>query len=332
MGRIFFTILLVFLALGLFAWQAVYWPADRASSQEVVFEVRPGEGAREIANHLEEQGLIRYDYIFRIYVFLSGDARRLKAGPYELSPSMTVSEIVKIMARGETAKVRVTIPEGFKLTEIEELLNAKFKRQALKPQLKTQTLAAYRDDYKFLDDAPADKTLEGFLFPDTYEFEVTSSSEELVRRMLENFDERVSSALREEIRRQGKTIFEIVTMASLLEKEVRELDDKKVVSGILWKRLGIGMALQVDATISYITGKKTTRISREETKIDNPYNTYYYPGLPPGPIANPGLESIEAAVYPEPSAYWFYLTTPEGETIFSRTLKEHNIAKARYLK
>jgi len=105
-----------------------------------------------------------------------------------------------------------------------------------------------------------------------------------------------------------------------------------LVSGILWKRLENNMPLQVDATISYITGKKTTKISKEETQIDSPYNTYKYLGLPLGPICNPGLESIKAALYPEISQYWYYLSTPEGETIFSKTLEEHNVAKAKYLK
>jgi UPF0755 protein len=121
-------------------------------------------------------------------------------------------------------------------------------------------------------------------------------------------------------------------MASLLEKEVKSLEDKKIVSGILWKRLENNMPLQVDATISFITGKKDANISIEETKIDSPYNTYKYRGLPLGPICNPGLESIIAAIYPETSNYWFYLSTPEGKTIFSKTLDEHNIAKQKYLK
>lgn len=138
--------------------------------------------------------------------------------------------------------------------------------------------------------------------------------------------------LRKEIEKQGKTIFEIITMASLLEKEVRTMEDKKMVSAVLWKRLEASMPLQVDATIIYITGKKTTKVSISETKIDSSYNTYRYKGLPIGPICNPGLDSIKAAIYPESSEYWYYLSTPEGETVFSETFKEHNIAKAKYLR
>ena len=150
--------------------------------------------------------------------------------------------------------------------------------------------------------------------------------------MLENFDLKLTLELRQEIASQEKTIFEIVTMASLLEKEVRTLDDRKLVAGILWKRLENKVPLQVDATVAYITGKKTTKVSKEDTEIDSAYNTYKYLGLPLGPICNPGIESIVASLYPQDSNYWYYLSTPEGETIFSRTLQEHNIAKAKYLK
>ena len=121
-------------------------------------------------------------------------------------------------------------------------------------------------------------------------------------------------------------------MASIIEKEVITLEDKKLVSGILWKRIRIGMPLQSCATIAYITGKNSTKISAEETQIESPYNTYKYAGLPVGPICNPSLDSIIAAIEPEDSNYLYHLSTPEGETIFSRTFEEHNIAKAKYLK
>ena len=123
-----------------------------------------------------------------------------------------------------------------------------------------------------------------------------------------------------------------MTIASLLEKEVQTLQDKKMVAGVLLNRLQVGMPLQVDATINYITKKQTTCISKEDTQIDSPYNTYRYAGLPLGPICNPGIESIKAAIYPDINSHWYYLSTSEGETIFSKTLEEHNIAKAKYLK
>jgi len=165
--------------------------------------------------------------------------------------------------------------------------------------------------------------LEGYLFPDTYWIRRGASLEEIVEKMKTNFQEKT----------KGLEITpEIVIMASLIEKEVKTKEDKELVSGILWKRLEDKMPLQVDATITYITGKRTTKISKEETQIDSPYNTYKYLGLPIGPICNPGLESIMAALYPKDSEFWYYLSSPEGKTYFSKTLEEHNIKKAKYLK
>ena len=190
----------------------------------------------------------------------------------------------------------------------------------------------FSQEFDFLKDKPIYFGLEGYLFPDTYEIAKGESIDNIVRRMLSNFDSKFKQEMRDEVQGQGRAISEIITMASLIEKEVKTLEDKKIVSGILWKRLGVSMPLQVDATIVYLTGKKTTKVSIEETQIDSPYNTYRNKGLPLGPIANPGLDSILASIYPEENEYWYYLSTPDGKTIFSKTLKEHNSAKARYLK
>ena len=169
--------------------------------------------------------------------------------------------------------------------------------------------------------------LEGYLFPDTYEISPEDGIDEIIKIMLDNFDKKA-----------GLFSPEVITMASLIEKEVRVLEDKKIVSGIFWKKINRGESLYSCATIAYILGREnwTFEEMREEIAsgkdIDSPYNTYKYQGLPLGPISNPGLESIMAAIYPKDSDYWYYLSTPEGKTIFSKTLEEHNIAKAKYLK
>ena len=137
---------------------------------------------------------------------------------------------------------------------------------------------------------------------------------------------------RKETLRQHRTIHQIVTMASLIEKEAVLNTDREIVSGILWKRLNLGIPLQVDATLIFLTGRKNAKVLYADTAIDSPYNTYKYKGLPKGPIANPGLSAIHAALYPKASPYLYYLSAPDGHIIFSRTLKEHNIAKAKYLK
>lgn len=303
--KYFITLIVVIILIGGFwVWQGIYYPVSPDSDKTVIFLVKKGEGAKEISIDLKEQGLIRYGSFFKIYALVQGQAEKLKAGEYELSPGMNVPEIVNKLASGDRIKKMITIIEGWTVKDIANYLEVE----------------------------ELDPSLEGYLFPDTYEISPEDGIEEIVEKMLDNFDKKLTSELREEISSQGKTVHEIVIMASLFEKEVRTFEDKKIVAGILWKRLESNMPLQVDATIIYITGKKTTKILKEELRIDSPYNTYKYKGLPLGPISNPGLESILAAIYPQESQYLYYLSTPEGETIFSRTLKEHNTAKAKYLK
>ena len=303
---IFFIIL-----LGIFfIWQGIYLPKDLALTENKLFSIERGQSLFKIAENLEEEDLIKNEFLFDFYIITKGMSRKLQAGDYLFNPSMSITEITKKIISGEVAKIEVTIPEGFTVKQIEERLNLKLP----------------------------ETDLEGFLFPDTYQFSYGASAEEVVRKMLDNFDKKLTSDLREEIAAQGKTIFEIVTMASLLEKEVKTKEEKEIVSGIFWKRIEEGRPLDSCATIAYILGggNWTFEEMRKEIargkEIDSPYNTYKYLGLPLGPICNPGLESIIAAVYPKNSEYWYYFSTPEGETIFSKTLEEHNIAQAKYLK
>lgn len=312
---------------------------------EKVFEIKKGESIFEIAKHLEEEGFIKNRYLFVGLAVLRGKERQLKAAKYILSPSMTPQEILDILSKGKTPVVKITIPEGWSLKEIAQYLEDKNLCQKEEffeivgwpgvDYSKEKNLSQAQDfsnEFPFLKDKPKNVSLEGYLFPDTYFVKRTATCQEIVKMFLENFSKKLTPDLQEEIKKQKKTIFEIVTMASLLEKEVKTKEDKEIVAGILWKRQKAGIPLQVDATISYITGRKTTKITFEELQIDSPYNTYKYLGLPLGPISNPGIESILAAIYPKQSNYWYYLSTPEGETIFSKTLFQHNKNKAKYLR
>ncbi|MFA7663080.1 MAG: endolytic transglycosylase MltG, partial [Patescibacteria group bacterium] len=172
----------------------------------------------------------------------------------------------------------------------------------------------------------------GYIFPDTYHITTTATAEEIMDKALSNFGNKLTPELRAEIKAQGKTIYEIITLASIVENEVAKAEDMKIVAGIFWNRLDIGMGLQSDATINYITSGKTTRPTADDLKIDSPYNTYKYRGLPPGPIANPGIASIEAVINPTKTDYLYFLTTPDKQTIFSKTFEEHVAAKNKYLK
>lgn len=315
----------VLLLIVFFVCFEVYIPVNPGSNENITFTVEKGWGDNEIAANLQKLGLIRSAYFFKLYAILSLKHSQLQAGEYNLSPKMSVYEIASIIAQGNVIKDRLVILEGWSTKDIAQYLES--KGICSQDYFISLTQKDYSDQFDFLQDNPKDVNLEGYLFPDTYEIGKGETCEDILSKMLTNLGQKLTPALRTEIVNQKKLIFDIVTMASLLEKEVRTLDDKKIVSGILWKRIATGMPLQLDSTIVYITGNPD--ISVKDKTIDSPYNTYKYYGLPKGPISNPGIDSITAAIYPTQTNYWYYLT--DGKTIFSETLDQHNAAKAKYL-
>jgi len=308
------------------------------TQEVVIFIVEKGQSAREIAGSLERAGLISNDLFFNYYLWSDRSANLLQAGEYELSSSMRIPRIVGKFKTGDVREdlgVKITIPEGYTTAQIEATLigaGLKISESELVEAAGISTPLAHEIfGLNFLLDLPSRATLDGFLFPDTYFFDQEVELNEIVGRMLANFNEKVSESLRVKIKARGKNLYETVIMASLIEREVRTSEDMRLVSGVLWKRMEIGMPLQVDATLAYITGKKTGEISNDDKLIDSAYNTYRYRGLPPTPIANPGLRAIQAAADPLESDYFYYLSTPTGETIFSETLDKHNENKTKYL-
>ncbi len=261
-------------------------------------EIAKGEGVREISAKLEKYGIIRSPRAFIIYSFISGSAGSLKPGIYELSPTVSVFTVVKNLQSGPDEDVSILVREGDTLPEIEaRLVQARV--------LKKGELVKFPG-----------KSLEGFLFPDTYRFFFNSSPESVVERFMSNFYRQAVPLLAERcqvsgVKCQDYNTYELLNLASILEKEVPFHEDRRLVAGLLYKRLGIGMALQVDAA---------------------PW-TYDHPGLPPKPIANPGLDAIRAAVNPEKSDYLYYLSDPvTKKTIFAKTFDEHVQNKFKYLR
>ncbi len=173
---------------------------------------------------------------------------------------------------------------------------------------------------------------EGFIFPDTYRVYKDAKPKDILQKVFENLENKITPEMRAEIKKQDKSFFEILTMASIVEKEAPDAGSMAKVADIFWRRLNMKWALQSCATVNYITGKTTPAVSLEDTQIDSPYNTYKYRGLPPGPIANPSLTAIKAVIYPEKNDYWYFLSDNEGNIYYSKTLEQHNIYKARYLK
>lgn len=322
---------LVITALLAFAIWQVFVPRSFAPQEDSLYNVQSGTGTADIASELKKEGIIKSSLFFNIYAFLSGNHEKLQAGVYDVSPSMSVAALIQKLASGDIARRRITVVEGWDLQDIANYVDQK------NIYFKDQFLAAAKQDYSadfaFLKTKPKNVGLEGYLFPDTYYVPANSMPQDFIRMALANTDRKITADMRKQIAKDKRTIAQVITMASILEKEVPTLKDKKIVSGILWKRLANGWALQVDSTINYITNKNDAGATLADLKIDSQYNTYKYTGLPLGPISSPGLDSIMAAVYPTKSEYWFYLSSNKtGETVFSRTYEEHKAAMAKHLK
>lgn len=245
----------------------------------------------------------------------------------------------------------IKILEGWTINDIASYFTSlkKWDETALKkvvgePKINYEGAAAtsspsdFSERFAFLADKPKNYGLEGYLFPDTYRVYSDASVEEIVIKMLANFDSKLSVKMRQDIKAQGKTIYEIVIMASLIEKEApinyadSENKDARLVSDIFWGRLKTGQALQSDATLSYLLSDNNSSHSGSDLEIDSPYNSYKYPGLPPTPICNPGLKALEAAIYPIKTDYNYFLTSRDGKIYYARTYDEHLSNKYKYLK
>jgi UPF0755 protein len=298
---------------------------DEATS----FLIKKGEGNKMIGENLEKAGLISGKYHFYFYMWSQKLTGKIFPDEYELSGQMTIPEIASIITSGQDKAKKITFPEGWGVKQIAERLTAngfpgdEFLKIVNNPEL-------FKSDYVFLSDLKAG-TLEGYLFPDTYFFNKDIDAEGIVRKMLGVFNTRINSQMFADATKSKKNFNEIIIMASIIENEVKTDEDRVLISGLYWNRLKIGQPLQSDITLAYILGEKKKQYSFSDTRTASPYNTYMNKGLPPGPICNPGLSAIQAAIYPKDSQFNYYLSDPEtGKTIFAKTFTEHLANKVKY--
>lgn len=327
------TALAVVAALVIIAHRAVYLPVDKNNFDTVEFIVEKGQGVKEIGERLEQAGLISGARWFELYIWHKKQGGKLQAGKYALARNLNIPIVIEIITGGKIVvnEERITFPEGFALAQIA----ARFAERGLAPAgaaLAGEKIGDYQVQYKFLSDAPAGAGLEGFLFPDTYIFGRDDDAIAVVKKFLDNFDKKLTPDWRAEISRQGRKIYEVVILASIIQQEAVDEKDMPLVAGVFANRLRIGMALESDATVNYVTGKKMRQPLYDDLKVKSPYNTYLYRGLPPTPIANPGAAAIVAAINPAVTDYLYFLHPLSGETVFSRTFDEHNRNKAKWLK
>lgn len=299
---------------------------------KVRVSVEKGKGVGGIAETLAQNGIIRSAFAFQAYVRWHGAGNRLRAGRYMLSGSMSLAQILLTLEQGPGRsgdRLRVTVPEGFTLVQIAEALEAKgicdaaaFQEFASKPSAWTGW------DLGF---TLPKTTLEGYLFPDTYDFLPHTPPDEIAKEMLLNFSRRFARPKEQEVAASGHSLHEIVTLASLIEREARVEKDRPRIAGVLENRLKKGMKLEIDAAVIYALGHHKTRVYYKDLQVDSPYNTYRNVGLPPGPIASPGMASLDAAVHPEANTYLYYVAQSNGEHLFAATRPEHeaNVRKVR---
>lgn len=303
----------------------IHTPKQKAASEQL-FTVQNGQGLRVISENLKNSNLISSDLMFMIYLKLSGLSGTIKAGEYDISPSMPPVEIADILTKGRVTSKTITIPEGWTIAQIGSYL----EQNGI--VTKDSFVAATKDvyDYDFLEKKPAELSLEGFLFPDTYQVSVTSTPRSLVVMMLDNFGRRVTPEMRAAAANSGIGLYGALTLASVVEKEANKPADRKIVAGIFVSRLNEGMRLQSDVTVAYGVGEDKKELTAADLQTESPYNTYLVDGLPVGPICNPGVESINAVLYPELTDFRYFIAANE-QMFYAKTLDEHNINVAKYL-
>ncbi len=304
--------------------------SGRAGNSSVVQEIsiKEGEGVNAIATKLQTGGIISHRIWFELYIWSKDKENKIAAGNYELRPNMTIPEIVDTLTTTGKAKSEddfITIIEGWNNREIGEYLAEQGiagKEEFLE---ETKAVEKYKTHFSFLQDLPKNRDLEGYLFPDTYGvIKGKTTVAQLVYKMLLNFDQKLVDSMREDLKKSGHSLDDIIKMASVIELEVPQEKERKIVSGIFWNRIEGKMPLESCATIGYITGVKKKQYSFEDTRVDSPYNTYLNRDLPFGPIGNPGLSAIKAALYPQETDFVYFLSdVATGETVFAKTLDEH---------
>jgi UPF0755 protein len=330
MRRLIFVILAVFVVIAAAA-GVIYSRVDRPfrgyEEPERFVEVPQGAGTTAIGRRLVEAGVIRDTLTWRLAVLKSGQARALKAGEYRFEGELRPADVIGKLARGEVYLRPITFPEGLTIAEMAKLFESRGFGQA------TSFMSAARNATLITSLDPAAPDLEGYLYPETYPLPRRADAEALVRTMVARFEQVFGPELRDAATARGLSVREVVTLASLVEKETAKPEERPLVAAVYLNRLKIGMGLQCDPTVIYAlqkAGKYTGNLTRADLQFDSPYNTYRYAGLPPGPIAAPGRPSIEAVLRPADAEYLYFVSRNDGSHIFSRTYDEHRAQVREY--
>jgi UPF0755 protein len=327
-----FSVLLI-VGIGSFYVRSQIYFSQGSQQANKLFEIKKGEGTMQIGKNLADQGLISNHLYFLIYFALNQKSKAIFPGEYLLNGKMTIPEMAVVITNPKKVYERVLFKEGWTAKQMAAELDVhgfsgtEFLASVSHPS--SEIVSAF----EILGDKPQASSLEGYLFPDTYYFSQEATSDGILKKILTNTENKIDATLIEEIKKQNRTIFEVLTLAGIVEKEMASGTEAPMIAGVFQNRLEGQMLLQSDATLTYVLGDKEDQHSLKDLELDSPYNTYKYQGLPPGPISNPGLEAILAAINPQKSDYHFFLTVTESgskKTIFSKTFEEHVANRMKY--
>lgn len=317
--KIAFLPVALMIAVGLEFWYDSKAAVQVSSTAPVIVTVAPTMTTKQIGELLYEQGFIHSTTIFRLVAKVQGVENKLQAGDYALTFKTGMLEILQKMTRGETVYQQLTIPEGYTINQIAQALNeqglgdgAAFKRAA----------RSYANEFMSNQQGIV-YFAEGYVFPDTYRITKGMSEEVILKTMVANFDKKMPPNLRDRAKELGLSVHQVITLASLVEKEARLAQERPIIAGVFFNRLKQDMPLQSCPTVQYILGYPKAELSIADTQIASPYNTYQDVGLPPGPIASPGIDSIMAVLYPADTPYVYFVAAPDGSHRFSKTYEEH---------
>jgi UPF0755 protein len=330
MKRLFLVVVLLVLVAAIPAamlYSRLQTPYRGYSAAEQFVEIPPGVGTRGIGDRLVAAGVVRDPLTWRAALYVTRQGRHLKAGEYRFSDPMKPDEVIAKIARGDVFVVSVTFPEGLTIAEMSRIFESHGFGSAA-------TFVDAAKDVSLVRPFDADaRDLEGYLFPETYKLPRKTDAPRLVRAMVERFEHVFTPELRTAAQARGLTVRQAVTLASIVEKETAKPEERPVVAAVYENRLRIHMGLQCDPTVIYALqreGKYTGNLTRDDLMFDSPYNTYRYPGLPPGPIANPGKASLEAVAHPVDADYLYFVSRNDGSHEFARSLDEHNRNVRKY--
>lgn len=329
--KIILAIVGVFIIMATFVFIQI-GPYNKSNKDDIVVDIPGGSTIGQITDVLKENNLIKNKTLFKLYVRISNNTSKLKSGKYLFNQAYSNKAIIEDLSKGKVYNdgIKITIPEGstsFEVTDI--LVKNKLGDKDIYQEL-INSPKKFKEKFKFLDDENI-TSIEGFLYPSTYYFDDKQTEIEILNHMLGTFESKYTERLQKRQKELKQSLYEVINLASIVDKEAVLDEDRPIIASVFYNRIKTGMPLQSDATIQYIFKERKKSITYKDLKIDSPYNTYKIQGLPPTPIANPDINSIEAVLYPANTEYLYFVATIEGGNTYSKTYEEHikNVEKYR---